>query len=534
MCFENYDGKQVGFERVKVAVCLVVKNEAVEIPYWIAWYKALGFDSFLIYDDFSDDATEAVILSMCDGLDIRFMRNAVNRDLHNIRQVRAYNDAVARYGREFDWIALFDADEYLDLYGADIKTSLEQKKDASLVAYNWSCVGTNGFVSRPSGPPFLNYTMHGRPDLYWNRHTKVIFRPAHLQAPISQVHNVDVSGPGVDAAGRPIEWDSPHGGFTREAPDWSGGKLIHFQSRSMEHYVTRDRNLEDVRRDSGDPLHTVVKDQDYNAISYEISEAYLEKFEIWMRRIVESQARAMQNALRGVSGCTFAQIASLKRKADVAVFNPSYEAAEHEVNSNWISFHDIPGGILKDSFPDSEDWVAFRIDSHFGKRLGSLGGVLSVDDSAEPITGVFCRGGKHVHLFGPEGEALRISGDARRTSILTYQVWRNSDETVSFSHPRTGRYLGFVPDGTYSTRKMRALAWESFILSVIPARECPSSVAQKSALLARYTVSGIAHDISESGDIPGDMIFNLIEIEKEENRKTIGFLSDGMTGEHIF
>ncbi|NHN84501.1 hypothetical protein GOB93_07565 [Acetobacter musti] len=43
---------------MKTAVCLVVKNEDTEIVYWIAWYKALGFDSFIIYDDFSDDATD--------------------------------------------------------------------------------------------------------------------------------------------------------------------------------------------------------------------------------------------------------------------------------------------------------------------------------------------------------------------------------------------------------------------------------------------------------------------------------------------
>ncbi|MBS0961407.1 glycosyltransferase family 2 protein, partial [Acetobacter thailandicus] len=59
---------------LKTAVCLVVKNEEIEIIYWIAWYKALGFDAFIIYDDSSEDNTKNVILSLSGDLDIRYSR----------------------------------------------------------------------------------------------------------------------------------------------------------------------------------------------------------------------------------------------------------------------------------------------------------------------------------------------------------------------------------------------------------------------------------------------------------------------------
>lgn len=100
---------------LKTAVCLVVKNEDIEIIYWLAWYKSLGFDTFIIYNDSSEDNTENVILSLSGVLDIRYSRMLNNRNLHTERQISAYNDAVLKYGNEFDWIALFDCDEYLDL-----------------------------------------------------------------------------------------------------------------------------------------------------------------------------------------------------------------------------------------------------------------------------------------------------------------------------------------------------------------------------------------------------------------------------------
>ncbi|NHO55431.1 glycosyltransferase [Acetobacter estunensis] len=130
---------------MKTAICLVVKNEAVELPYWIAWHSSLGFDSFIIYNDFSDDKTEEVILSLKKGFDIRYKRNHVNRDRHDIRQIRAYNDALTCYGQEFDWIAFFDADEYLDLYGKNIKSYLTDLGDVSLVAFNWRVLKTPWF-----------------------------------------------------------------------------------------------------------------------------------------------------------------------------------------------------------------------------------------------------------------------------------------------------------------------------------------------------------------------------------------------------
>ncbi|MBS1071087.1 glycosyltransferase family 2 protein [Gluconobacter cerinus] len=519
---------------MKVAVCLVVKNEQTEIIYWAAWYKALGFDTLIIYDDFSDDATEEVILSMQGGIDIRYMRNAVNRDIHNVRQVRAYNDAVIRYGHEFDWIAFFDADEYLDLYGKNIKSYLSEQGNASLVAFNWCCVGTNGYVSRPEGVPFLNYTRTGSNELFWNRHTKVIFRPDRLSRPVYQVHNVDVHGTSVDSEGLPVEWESPSGGFTRNSPTWKGARLIHYQSRSLEHYINRDRHLEDVRRDVNDPLHTVVNNPEYNAIESTISADYMRDFYKWMDHIVSQQTHTIARVLRSTSSCFITQLESILAPPNVPVFQPAYKAEAHEIAHNWISFHTTPGKILSEHFDGRSSFVAFHIENHFGHRLTSVDGKLSTDsENGIPLIGIYCEGSEYVHIFTSSGEELRVNGDSRVTKVLTYKVWNNEDGSISISHPRTHRYLGFAPDGTYNIRKIRALAWESFNLKLVDIAECPQFVCDAGVYLGRITSLEDLKRSCETAEQVDGLVINALTALDDVSKSAVSFLSRGILGEHI-
>jgi len=518
---------------MKVAVCLVVKDEETELPYWIAWHKALGFDSFIIYNDFSDDATEAVILSMQGEIDIRYLRNSVNRDLHNIRQVRCYNDAVVRYGQEFDWIALFDADEYLDLYGKDIKTYLSELHSASLIAFNWSCVGTNGHVSRPSGAPVFNYRKQGNSDLFWNRHTKVIFRPDRLSRSIYQVHNVDVHGESVDSGGNLISWTNNNGGFTKDFPSWKGGRLIHYQSRSLEQYIRRDKNLEEIRRDTKDPLHDITNSQLYNAVESKLSPHYIENFYTWMERISLQQANTVFRILRSVSSCFLAQLYNSFTPPNVPIFQPAYVPEPHEIAHNWISFHNEPGNILRETFTGQTTVVAFNLRNHFGKMLRSHNGKLTVEEHGDPIFGIYCKFSKYIHICSPNNELLNIEGDARISPILTYKVWRNENGTISLSHPRTNRYLGFTPEGEYSIRKMRALAWENYHPEVLSLEDCPRHVIDSAYYFNKISSMEDLKRYCENDESTDSRIINALTALDDISKATLSFLCRGILGEHL-
>ncbi|WP_168189228.1 glycosyltransferase family 92 protein [Oecophyllibacter saccharovorans] len=515
-------------------MCLVVKNEQEEIIYWLAWYKALGFDTFIIYDDYSDDNTEEVILSLAPILDIRYMRNAVNHDLHNIRQVRAYNDAVTKYGKEFEWISFFDADEYLDLYGNSIKSYLRNFDNASLIAFNWCNVGTNGHVSRPVGPPITNYEYNGKNDLYWNRHTKVIFRPDKLAKKIYQVHNVSVHGESVDSEGLSVKWENEHGGFTSNPPTWKGGRLIHYQSRSIEHYVKRDKNIEDVRRDKGDPLHTVAKSEEYNSLFNPVSTVTLVKFYEWMLHFANQQARILIESLRAKPSGFLAELAHIVTPSNVSIFDPSYIPLQHEVDRNWISEEKLEGNIFKDIAIDNQPYVAFNIKNAFGNLLGAHEGELSLSiNPEEALIGIYIHGSRYVHLFTKDGKGFRIEGDARILPALTFKVWRKEDRSGFLSHPRTGRFLGFTPQGEYSVKKIRALGWEVLHFEPIELQNLPKHILRAASYLGLANSLAALKEVNPSPEL-GALQINAITALDDVSREVVKLVSKGIMGEHLF
>ena len=92
----------------------IVRLQARQLPYWIAWHLLLGFTRVLIYDNHRDDErrARAALLAAAGRFDAR--RVQLIRWPGAGRQSAAYEDAMARAGREsVDYVAALDADEFL-------------------------------------------------------------------------------------------------------------------------------------------------------------------------------------------------------------------------------------------------------------------------------------------------------------------------------------------------------------------------------------------------------------------------------------
>lgn len=519
---------------MKTAVCLVVKDECLELPYWFAWYKAIGFDSFIVYDDFSEDSTENVILSLKEAIDIRYKRNSKNKDLHNIRQVRAYNDAVKTYADEFDWIALFDADEYLSLHGKTIKDYLSHFDNADCIAFNWACSGSNGNISRPAGLPLLAYPYHGGADLYWNKHTKVIFRPKKLSGVINQVHNVPVRGATVSCCGKPIEWASSTGGFTAHPPSWEGGILFHFQSRSLEHYVKRDKHLEDVRRDKNDPLHEVMRNKDYDKNKINIDEKYIERFYYFMMCFSKAQSHWIQYLIRENSDFFYLALSNHFSSPDVEIFSPPLKHLRHEIDHRWVSTHTTPGEIFHDLFVDSEI-LYFHIEAHFGKFLCEKNGYIVASGDYSPLVACYIKGSSCVHIFSPDiDKNLLCEKDPRINSVMTYEVWKNLNGSISLSHPTTELYLTSLPDGQISANRKRAFAWEEFQVSFIDEENCPSYVVEISNIIRNINNIQNIKDVLMDRELKYPRIlYNIFATFRKKDKDILRFISSGILSEYL-
>lgn len=97
---------------MKVALCLIARLENKYIREYIEYYRNLGFDKIFIYDNNRPDE-ERIIDEVKDFSDEGFVEVIDWKYFVPSDQKTAYQDCWDKYHNEYDWIAFFDADEYL-------------------------------------------------------------------------------------------------------------------------------------------------------------------------------------------------------------------------------------------------------------------------------------------------------------------------------------------------------------------------------------------------------------------------------------
>ena len=132
---------------MKVAICLIIKNENLYLREWLDYYKNIGVDTIILYDNndingekcyeiIKDDINEFVYYN-----DIRGKKNV---------QINIYNECYRRYNHLFDWIGFFDTDEFLTLKKhTNIKDFLNDKmfSECKQILINWLPYGDNDLIT---------------------------------------------------------------------------------------------------------------------------------------------------------------------------------------------------------------------------------------------------------------------------------------------------------------------------------------------------------------------------------------------------
>ena len=120
---------------MKIAACLIVKNEARDIAEWIAYHALAGIDAFLVYDNASSDGTAAALQAAAGLYDVRV---TPWRTPSGLGQVEAYSHAARTNRREFDWIVVIDSDEFIVVHQPDTLRTLCGNTNAAAVGINWA------------------------------------------------------------------------------------------------------------------------------------------------------------------------------------------------------------------------------------------------------------------------------------------------------------------------------------------------------------------------------------------------------------
>ena len=164
---------------MRTALAAIGRKENLYAREWVEHHLNVGFDHIFIADNnhgdeehFEDVLNDYVADGKVTILDYRD-QIAVQR--------KEYEEIYAKFGVDYDWMAFFDFDEFLDIRQGTLQDILDTDEDCVLV--NWECYGDNDLVKydpRPCWdrfsnplphPLFVQYTNHAE-----NDHVKSIVR----------------------------------------------------------------------------------------------------------------------------------------------------------------------------------------------------------------------------------------------------------------------------------------------------------------------------------------------------------------------
>lgn len=132
---------------MKKAIIAIAKNENKYLDEWITYYYNLGFEKIFIWDN--NEPNDLSIYSVTDKYDYVTILDARGRTkLESLgRQKGCYQKTYNEIKNEYDWIGIFDIDEFLYIpKNIDDFLQEERWKDTSCIHFNWRYYGDNDLV----------------------------------------------------------------------------------------------------------------------------------------------------------------------------------------------------------------------------------------------------------------------------------------------------------------------------------------------------------------------------------------------------
>lgn len=160
-------------DKCKLSICAIMRDEGCYLMEWLEFHKLLGVERFYLYNNNSVDNTTDIVIPYIQTGEVIFH----DWPLHP-GQMPAYEHCLKHYGRESEWMAFIDLDEFLfAIEKNDIREVLEEFKDYPAVVVNWLCFGSSGHIKKPKGLQIENYTKRAPEHFESHKVVKSIIRP---------------------------------------------------------------------------------------------------------------------------------------------------------------------------------------------------------------------------------------------------------------------------------------------------------------------------------------------------------------------
>lgn len=162
---------------MKVILCCIARMEHDYIKEFVSWYKNLGVEKIVLYDNgFGDEPKYDSVLS--DFINENYVEVIDYRD-RTICQVSAYDDCYLRYGRTCDWMIFCDCDEFLKLKKhkkIDEYLSMDEFNEFDMICVNWNVYGDSEKIFKENNSVVKRFKIPSKTPSYFNNFTKTILR----------------------------------------------------------------------------------------------------------------------------------------------------------------------------------------------------------------------------------------------------------------------------------------------------------------------------------------------------------------------
>jgi hypothetical protein len=182
----------------KLAISAIAKDEHLGLREWVAYHRVVGVEHFYIYDN---DSKIPVAQTLAKEIAAGHVTCIQYPGLS--RQMPSYSDCLAYYGKNNEWIAFIDCDEFLVPKQTNTVTELLDYWNFPYVGslqVNWILFGSSGHLIPPNGLVIENYTLSTGKDWKGNLHTKAIVKPEFTLRAGSNPHYF-IHKPGYFAVG---------------------------------------------------------------------------------------------------------------------------------------------------------------------------------------------------------------------------------------------------------------------------------------------------------------------------------------------
>jgi len=223
---------------MKAYLCVIVKNEELDVAEWILFHLLQGFKKIFVFDNGSSDKTRDQILRCTEYGDVLYIYWPEPGS-----QNKAYHHAIKNYGTECDWMAFFDVDEFLVLPKHKyINNFLESVNHLDAIAINWRMFGSNGQKSVSEGLIIETFTTRALDNFSGNRHIKSIIKPRLVKGVVNP-HYFNLTRKKWYSSeknqysrpnGLPLEWIKL--GKTKDTGAADLARIHHYFTKSLEHY----------------------------------------------------------------------------------------------------------------------------------------------------------------------------------------------------------------------------------------------------------------------------------------------------------